>query len=143
MIQITVDGKPAPQGSKTRNAHGAIYESNKAVGPWRADVRAECQRAMVEGRRTTLAGPVSITVRFRLTRPRSHYGTGRNSATPRPAAPLYPVSKPDGDKLLRAVLDALTQGGAYRDDAQVIHAEVWKVYADRPGADITVRELET
>lgn len=141
MITITVDGKPAPQGSKTRNAHGAIYESNKAVGPWRADVRAECQRVMRREGRAPITGAVEITLRFRLTRPRSHYGTGRNALTVKSSAPVYPVSKPDSDKLERAVLDALTQGGAYLDDAQVIHVDRWKVYGDRPGADIVVREL--
>lgn len=141
MIKITVDGKPAPQGSKTRNAHGAIYESSKAVGPWRADVRAECQRVMRAGGYGPQQGPVEVTVRFRLTRPRSHYGTGRNALTLKRGAPEAPVSKPDADKLLRAVLDALTQGGAYTDDAQVVHIDVWKTYAERPGADIVVREL--
>lgn len=141
MIKITVDGKPAPQGSKTRNAHGAIYESSKAVGPWRADVRNECSKVMRAGGYAPLSGPVEVTMRFRLTRPKSHYGTGRNAFTLKPGAPAYPAGKPDGDKLQRAVLDALTQGGAYRDDAQVIHYDVWKTYADRPGADIVVREL--
>jgi Holliday junction resolvase RusA-like endonuclease len=141
VIKINVDGKPAPQGSKTRNAAGAIYESNKAVGPWRADVRAECQRVMRAAERAPITGAVEVTMRFRLTRPRSHYGTGRNALTVKASAPAYPTSKPDGDKLQRAVLDALTQGGAYRDDSQVIHYDVWLTYADRPGADIVVREL--
>lgn len=141
MIKITVDGKPAPQGSKVRNQYGAIYESNKAVGPWRADVRAECQRVMRAGGYGPVQGPVEVTVYFRLTRPRSHYGTGRNATVLRRGAPECPASKPDADKLLRAVLDALTQAGVYTDDAQVCRIEVCKMYSERPGADITVRGM--
>lgn len=141
MIKITVDGKPAPQGSKTRNAHGAIYESNKSVGPWRADVREESQKVMRAAGYAPFRGPVEVAVRFRLTRPRSHYGTGRNALTLKRSAPDCPVSKPDADKLLRAILDALTQAGVYVDDAQVVHIDVWKTYAERPGADITVRDM--
>ena len=140
MIKITVEGKPAPQGSKTRNRYGAIYESNKSVGPWREAVRAETQDVMAEFRPETT--PVSVRIRFRLTRPRSHYGSGRNALTLKPSAPGCPTTKPDADKLARAVLDGLTAGGAYRDDSQVIHLEDWKVYADRPGADITIQEVE-
>jgi crossover junction endodeoxyribonuclease RusA len=134
MIKITVDGKPAPQGSKTRNRYGAIYEDNKAVAPWREAVRAETQRAAEE----PIPGPVAVFVTFRLTRPKSHYRAGRNAGLLRPAAPAYPDGKPDVDKLARAVLDGLTAGGAFWDDAQVVTLAAGKVYAERGGADITV-----
>lgn len=142
MIKITVDGRPAPQGSKTVGRYGQVYESSKGVGPWRADVRTECQKVMRAGRWYPVTGAVEVTIRFRLVRPQAHYRTGRYSATLRPDAPAYPRTKRDDiDKLTRAVLDGLTQGGAYIDDGQVAHIEVWKTYADRPGADIVVREL--
>lgn len=142
MIKITVDGKPAPQGSKTVGKWGQVYESSKALAPWRADVRAECQRVMRAAGWCPVAGAVEVTIRFRLVRPRDHYGSGRNALTLKPSAPAYPRGKRDDiDKLTRAVLDALTQGGAYTDDGQVVHTEVWKTYADRPGADIVIREL--
>ena len=65
---------------------------------------------------------------------------------PRPAsAPkryILPWKKPDGDKLLRAVLDALT-GIVYRDDAQVTDIHVRKRFsAAFVGLDVSVRVLE-
>jgi crossover junction endodeoxyribonuclease RusA len=160
MIKITVDGTPAPQGSKTRNRYGAIYEDNRAVGPWREAVRAETQRAMLalggkvqvtligpdlgairDAAAEPMAGPVAVVITFRLRRPKGHYGSGRNAATVRPGAPAYPVGKPDVDKLARAVLDGLTAGGAFKDDAQVITLAAGKVYAERAGADIQVSEV--
>lgn len=137
MIKITVDGTPAPQGSKVRNRAGAIYESNKAVAPWREAVRAETQRAA--GR--PLTGAVYARIVFRLARPKGHYGTGRNAAAVKASAPDYPHGKPDLDKLARAVLDGLTAGGAWTDDAQVVSMEAYKVYADRTGADIELEEV--
>jgi crossover junction endodeoxyribonuclease RusA len=137
MIKITVDGAPAPQGSKVRNRAGAIYESNKAVGPWRQAVRAETQRAAAR----PLTGAVSARIEFRLLRPKGHYGTGRNAGTVRASAPDFPHGKPDIDKLARAVLDGLTEGGAWTDDAQVVSLEVYKVYAAKAGADIELAEV--
>ena len=140
MITITVAGTPAPQGNHRVNRHGAIYETSKAVGPWREAVRAETQRACD----VPLAGPVEVIVIFRLKRPKGHYGTGRNASVLRPAAPRYPDGKPDEDKLKRAVNDGLKAGGAFWDDAQIVHSDVWKTWADGdvPGATITVSEVK-
>jgi len=141
-LKITVDGKAAPQGSKTRNRYGAVYESSKAVGPWRDAVRAEASRAMRErGLRPVVSGPVRVSITFRVIRPKSHYRTGRFAAELRGSAPRYPDIKPDGDKLTRAVLDGLAAGGVYHDDGQVVDGSWRKRYADRPGADIEVSEM--
>jgi crossover junction endodeoxyribonuclease RusA len=139
VIKFSVNGKPAPQGSKTRNRAGAVYESSKAVAPWREAIRAETQRAC----EVPLAGPVSVLIGFRMTRPKSHYRTGRNAHLLKGGAPGYPDGKPDLDKLARAVLDGLKEGGAFWDDAQVVTLAVAKAYADAsgPGADIEVTEV--
>lgn len=149
MIQIKVHGVPAPQGSKNAFAikKGGAYtgrtvvvEQSRGVEPWRQAVRAEAQRQ--DGRFET--GPVSVDVLFWLPRPKSHYGSGRNAAKLKESAPRYHASQPDLDKLARAVLDAVVQGGAIRDDSQiaVLHAE--KFYADStfpPGCVIVINSL--
>ncbi|HLM89272.1 MAG TPA: RusA family crossover junction endodeoxyribonuclease [Streptosporangiaceae bacterium] len=140
MIKITVDGRPAPQGSKVRNRYGAIYEDNRAVRPWRDAVRTEAQRAQ-RAEDGPMFGAVLVVIVFRLARPKGHYGTGRNAGTVRSSAPAHPSGKPDVDKLARAVLDGLTEGSAFKDDAQVVSLQVTKVYAERTGADITVSEV--
>jgi Holliday junction resolvase RusA-like endonuclease len=65
---------------------------------------------------------------FFLERPKAHCGTGRNEGIVKDGAPAYPVVRPDADKLLRAVLDALT-GRVWADDAQVVVATARKRYA--------------
>ena len=50
---------------------------------------------------------------------------------------LLPTVPPDLDKLIRAVLDALT-GIAYQDDAQVVELLTSKKYGAEPGVDISI-----
>jgi hypothetical protein len=56
-----------------------------------------------------------------------------------------PDKKPDLDKLARALLDALTMGGAVIDDAQVVDLAVSKVYpvdGNLPGVTFTIAPAE-
>jgi len=138
--EIRVNGIPAPQGSKRHVGNGRMVESSKAVGPWREAVRAETQRVIT----VPLAGPVRVTVMFYLPRPKGHWRTGRNAHLLRDAAPALPCGTPDLDKLVRAVLDGLTAGGAWKDDGQVATLAAGKYYADgaAPGCRIRIGELE-
>lgn len=137
-VELLVTGKPAPQGSKTVSPSGGMWESSKAVGPWREAVRAETQRAISE----PFPGAVLVTLVFRMQRPKGHYRTGKNSHLLRDNAPAYPASKPDVDKLARAVLDGLTEGGAWKDDGQVVYLTAAKKYVSPAGCMITIGEME-
>jgi crossover junction endodeoxyribonuclease RusA len=141
VITIEVRGLPAPQGSKRHVGRGIMVESSKAVGPWREAVRAEAQRAMPVNGGGWFDGPVSLLAIFSLPRPKGHYGTGRNAGIIRASAPPFPAGRPDLDKLLRAVLDGLTAGGAWRDDSQVARLMAQKVWG-QPGCRIEIEDLE-
>lgn len=123
-FEVTVYGSPAPQGSKSpkRNQYtGRIHlvESSEKVKPWRADVVSAALQAKPRGWRP-LTGPLEAEMVFTLTRPRSHFGTGRNADRVRPSAPAIPVSPPDLSKLARSTEDALTTAGVYKDDALIV-----------------------
>ncbi len=122
-LAVRVNGIPAPQGSKRHVGNGRMVESSKAVGPWREAVRAETQR---QHQGAPLDGPLWVHLAFMLPRPRGHFGVRGL----RPSAPRYPDRKPDLDKLVRAVLDALVAGGGIRDDARVVRLHADKTYAD-------------
>ena len=62
------------------------------------------------------------------------------SVRPKSAKQRVPSVKPDVDKVLRALLDALT-GVAYQDDAQVVAATVKKAYGSEAKAVVTVSEV--
>jgi crossover junction endodeoxyribonuclease RusA len=138
-MMITVRGTPAPQGSKQHVGGGRMVEMSKAVGPWREAVRAETQLAMNgDG---PIGGPARVSITFYMTRPRNHYGTGRNAHLVKDSAPAFPTGRPDLDKLARAVLDALTMGGAWSDDSQVVHLNALKLYG-QPGCTIVLDALQ-
>lgn len=137
MIEIVVHGEPAPQGSKTRTRYG-VREDNPNTRPWRAAVAAEA--AQVMGDRPPLEGAFELVVRFYFKRPDTHYGTGRNAGTLKQSAPTRHRVKPDADKLLRAIGDALA-GKVVRDDSRFAVVRAEKLYGS-PRAEIVVRELE-
>ena len=115
---IVVRGIPAPQGSKRHVGGGRMIESSRAVGPWREAVRAGTQRVMTITGQRVMDGPVRITIHFYLPRPKTA-----------PKAVTWPAKRPDLDKLCRSVLDGLTAGGAWEDDAQVVVLRAWKSFA--------------
>jgi Holliday junction resolvase RusA-like endonuclease len=52
-------------------------------------------------------------------------------------AGLLPTVRPDADKLLRAILDALT-GVGYADDSQVVQAAIMKAYGPWERVTVTI-----
>lgn len=128
---IVVPGVPIPQGSLrafTRNGKAWASSDNPRTRPWKAAVTAEAARVVEEQALETPAfgrGPVAVDVTFLLPRPKGHYGT-RGLL---PSAPTVPTVTPDLDKLVRAVLDALT-GIVWRDDAQVASLIAGKRYVE-------------
>lgn len=128
---VRVPGLPRPQGSKRHVGNGRMVESSPHVGPWRERV-ALAARAAHGGQ---LDGALHVTVCFSLPRPKGHYRTGRNAHMLRDGAPDYPTTRPDLDKLTRAILDALT-GVWWADDSLVVGLDAIKVFG-QPG--VTVR----
>jgi crossover junction endodeoxyribonuclease RusA len=132
-VKIEVHGIPAPQGSKRHVGGGRMVEMSRALGPWREAVRTETQRVMREQFAPAFpAGqPVCVQIEFYLPRPKST-----------PAKIRYPVKRPDADKLARAVLDAMTDAGAWADDSQVTWLQVSKAFADDQPAGCTITAEE-
>lgn len=125
-LSVFVAGKPAPQGSKRGIQHKTtgkvvLIESSKAVKPWREDVRA----ALLDEHgqpHVRIEGAVVVHLAFVMPRPVS---------TPKRSTPPA-MRKPDLDKLIRAVLDAITSAGAIEDDARIVRIVADKRLAE-PG----------
>jgi len=140
-VSLTVNGTPAPQGSKRHVGGGRMIESSPAVKPWRAAV-AGAWRLHYGAR--CLLGPVEVEVTFYLRRPAGHY---RADGTLKPTARPYPSVIPDLDKYVRATLDGLSKDTrAIADDSRVVTLTARKRYAHghdvAPGAIIRIKELE-
>ena len=134
-IVIQVQGKPRPQGSK-RLVNGRMIEASAGLPAWRESIRAETQRAMNGNR--VMGGAVRAELVFLMPRPKGHMGVKGI----RKGAPALPTIVPDLDKLARAVLDGIVNGGAIQDDSQVTTLVAKKVYADDRVAGLIVRLSE-
>ena len=142
-IKFYVPGIPAPGGSKKGYIHPKtkriiIVEDCQRNKPWRDRV---VTFAMDHRPKELLTDAIYLQVDFLMPRPKSHFGTGKNSAILKKSAPKYHTKKPDATKLLRALEDALT-GVIWRDDEQVVKQLVRKAYSDHPGALVTISIIE-
>jgi Holliday junction resolvase RusA-like endonuclease len=136
-LVVTVYGKPVTQGSKTRTKWGIRDDNADRLRPWREAVKqAALDVVPMTGR---IEGPVSVQVVFTFDRPKS---------APK-SRPCWPITRSSGDldKLQRALFDALTDAGVWRDDSQVIDVRARKVHVGDdgalhiPGAVVTVEAV--
>jgi Holliday junction resolvase RusA-like endonuclease len=137
---ILVLGAPVPQGSKFLARGRMIDVRSGALNRWRRMIaKAITDKGWHDD--PILTGPVAAHLTFYLPRPGYHYGTGRNANRLKDTAPVLVDKRPDVDKLSRAVLDAITQSGAWRDDSQVAHLCAEKHYAEQSGVRIVLNPL--
>lgn len=136
LLDVVVYGKPAPQGSKTRNKYGGVRDDNaERLKPWREAVK----HVTLTDAGDREEGPVKVDLTFTFDPPKSAPKRRR----------IWPVTRAsfDVDKLARACFDALTDAGVWRDDSQVVHLTARKVYVgdtgalDIPGAHIRVWQV--
>lgn len=140
MIELTVYGTPGPQGSKrfvgTKSGHGVMIESSPKVKLWREAVKWAFVEKYGDLPRPVLSGAVSLDIIFTLARPKSVRGRYAR-----------PSTRPDLSKLVRSTEDALTEVGAWEDDARVVSIGAHKVYVGwpqgmkSPGAEISIAEV--
>jgi Holliday junction resolvase RusA-like endonuclease len=167
--------RPQGSKTPNRNGRG-MRESSKYVKGWRAEIAEVAARAWrkeiqlkgegtgVYAKREPLDEPLMLGVVFLFPRPERHWRRCRvryHSRVPRDSpcprcggeiiflgadAPVYMTAKPDKDKLVRAVGDALVMAGVVRDDSLFVrdHESGCKRYAnpgEQPGAWIRIWRL--
>jgi crossover junction endodeoxyribonuclease RusA len=121
VIQFFVEGTPVPQGSMKHIGNGRMIHSRATeLATWRALIALAAKQAGC----TPIDSPIIISMRFQLKRPKT---VKRD----------HPTVPPDLDKLVRGVLDGLTNT-AYTDDSQVIDIKASKVYSETLGVDIEI-----
>lgn len=137
-MAFTVQGVPAAQ-PRPRAAVVAgkarVYNPETAKA-WKRQVAAAGEHCRPV---PMLEGPLYVSIIFLMPRPK------RLMRRKDPAGEIWCPVKPDRDNLEKAVLDALTDAGWWRDDAQVCAGFSRKVYhakAGSPGARIEVQVLD-
>ena len=133
VLELKVRGMPRPQGSMRAFVRGGkpiITAASKGLKGWRDLVAfAASAAAQDEDAEMVEKGPVHVDMMFSLPRPKAEPKKRRT----------WPDRRPDLDKLVRAVLDALT-GVAFRDDSQVVSMFAAKDWG-KPGVKIVVSEI--
>ena len=132
-------GQPRPQAfsmkdKKTGKSVARLRTAGTAES-WKSDIVAAgtAWRPIVP-----LENAIEVALIFWMPRPK------RLMRQSDPIGAINHESKPDIDNLIKAVLDALTNDGWWRDDAQVSKVTASKMYHARvgsPGAQITVTEV--
>jgi Holliday junction resolvase RusA-like endonuclease len=130
-IDLRIRGEPVPQPRVKGRIAGRpgqqfiqIYTPSTA-DEWKASVRESARRVM--GNRTAV-GPLRVCAQFLMPRPGSHYLTAGLRT----------------DNLVKAVLDALTDAGAWQGDGQVCQLYAEKRYTPalaEPGARVLVSRV--
>lgn len=129
-VLIPVFGKPVTQGSTRIGRHGArhviLHDKHDELMAWRRKIATAAILAW--GMRPALDEPVALRMLFVM---------------PKPKRPRFevPATKPDQDKLLRAVQDGLADARVYVEDSRVFRTLVDAVYEGegrRQGVDIEV-----
>lgn len=129
-LRFTVPGDPKPLMRHRTTRTGLSYDpaGNREA---KAVVRVVAHQAMQAAGLALLDEPLGIEVVCHLWRPKSA-----------PRRRVYPTTKPDGDNLLKLVLDALN-GVVWRDDACVCDMRVVKRYAkSTPHTEVRVYGLQ-
>ena len=131
-LSMFVPGFPIPQPRPritVRGRHGVAYvPKGHAIHAWRAAIRKEMECCVADSEQ---AFPVSgvglrVVMTFYLPQPASN-------------KKAIPISRPDLDNLVTAVLDA-GNGVIWRDDSQVTTLETSKRWHDKPGVWLEISE---
>jgi Holliday junction resolvase RusA-like endonuclease len=127
-----VHGSPKGQPRVRRSKSGGVFTPDSAK-EWKTAIQLE---ANIKTRLHCLGleGPIRVDERFFFPCPVRLEQEAAHRLIPH-------TSKPDRDNCDKVVLDALTQIGAFKDDAQVAAGVIEKWYARRgedPGAEIHV-----
>ena len=136
---IDIPGKPIPKGSTRAFKHNrtgriiTLQQNADSLYAYQDRIAHECRKSGA----ASVDLPISVSCEFSFARPKSHR---KSSGALRDSAPRHHVQRPDADKLLRSVVDALT-GVCFTDDSQVINATATKRWGDADSTRIVVMEL--
>ncbi|WP_058623200.1 RusA family crossover junction endodeoxyribonuclease [Microbacterium testaceum] len=132
-VTFFVPGIPVPQGSKKAFVVGKraviVDVKPELLGAWRGEIARRAFSAFAFG--PPIDGAVRVDAAFVLPR------------KPSVTRPL-PIGARDGDvdKLVRALLDGITQAGnVWADDSRVAELHASKVFGPTPGVHVTITPI--
>lgn len=137
-ISFFVPGAPVGKGRPKVSSRGGkfarMYTPEKTAS-YESLIALAAQEAMAGNR--LIAGPADVEISMFLPVPTSWSKKKQAAAL---QGQVYPTKKPDADNVIKAIFDGIN-GVVWVDDVQACDIVVRKRYADKPGVEVSVREI--
>lgn len=148
-VEFIAPGFPKPKGNVIKGRWGGYHDATMGLGDWLNAVSDQAQAAMIGGYRKRelwkdpaakrdsilmFTGPIMVDITFVLERPKTFTLPVRLKDDKALWRSMFVdgmpphIKKPDTDKLIRAVCDAMTSI-VWGDDSQVVEVHARKRYA--------------
>lgn len=145
-IKLTILGEPTPQ---PRHRHFSRGKGDKSFvqtyDPAKQKKNSFLSIVHDQAPESPFDCPLAVEIEFYFSRPKNHYGTGRNEGVLKSSAPKFHTNKRfDIDNLMKFCLDALNKI-FWTDDGIICAGEIKKYYAkegESPRTIITIIPLE-
>lgn len=135
-INFTIPGQPQAQ-KRHRSTHknGNFWNYD----PSKKDKLNFVKIANFYAPKLLINGAISLSVEYYFARPKSHYGTGRNSGKLKESAPMVHIKMPDIDNCLKFTMDALQLSKRFFDnDSQINEIYGKRFYSDNPRTEVLI-----
>ena len=132
--EFTIHTEPRPQGRPRFSIRGGRVHVFDPSAKEKKMFMARCLKYK-PSKPTECAMFVDMNLYF--ARPKSHYGTGKNSSILKNSAPEFHVKTPDTDNLVKFIFDALNDI-FWKDDAMIMGHKVKKHYASKPRVEVSI-----
>lgn len=150
VLSFSVQGDVVPRppfkariikGGRNGQPFAKVYQPD-TDHEWRKRIRWATEWAMKETAHERFECDLSCSLRFEIPRPKSHHVASDKSRPVKLTAPSA-ASLPDVDNLAKPALDAITDAGAWRDDALVVDLSIRKAWVagDVGHCHVTIREI--
>jgi len=129
IYNLFVKGVPIAQPRPRLGKHGNFYSNSPSVKAWKKEITASFAGIL----RPLITEAVHLKVVFFMPVPEGMKIDEKNECyTPH-------IKKPDADNLIKAIMDAITEAGVWKDDSLVFWPEAIKWYATKDtGAQIII-----
>lgn len=138
LAEFVVFGEPNAQKRHRHASRGKFVQTYDPSVKDKSDFRIVAQqKAPVQ----PFSKPLFVEIVCYFSRPKSHYGSGKNADVLKPSAPFHHTKKPDADNCAKFVFDALN-GIFWTDDSIIAGFKVHKAYCIKPRTEVSVFEME-
>ena len=136
-IKISVLGEPKAQ---PRHRHFQRGKFKGTYDPGKKDKQSFLYLVLEYAPDKPFDEPLCVDIDFYFSRPKSHYGTGRNANKLKPSSSINHITKPDIDNLRKFVMDAMNKV-FWRDDSIICEGHTRKIYSDMPRIEILIKTI--